>query len=474
MSDFNGSGAASGATQGAAAGSAFGPWGTAIGAVAGGLLGGFGGSKEKVAQQQAMPEPYTQSGVTTPYGGLIVDPVTGRVVYSSTAGAFNPEAYRNQLLMDKLLGGNTATAGLDQQIAAIDAQIKALQQGSSNVQTKAQVLGDLYDPNTGDLINPTDYINKRGGAVPNNLWNKFMTDTGGNFGSKNKDISFNKWLRDTVKQYGSQNLSKWEHDKKTIESNQSVAQGQIAQLQQQLNSLQGYKDQVGSFTSPILDMFDQAGGGTGQANYLNTLLANQSAAQTQANRNALAARGMGSSTMQDLANAQATTQLGLAQQQNLQNVSQQGFQNRLNLLNYLTGANNASNQLGLSQAGMNLNYLTPGSSIAGNNAQNQWNINAGNIQAQNNQNMANANLSAINNQRNLQNWGSAAGALGYGLGNVDWSSMFGGGQPVTTQTNTGYGTGTGWADYLPEQNINTSLNTALPEAWSNPTYSKQS
>ena len=86
---WNNSGMASGAASGAAAGTAVLPgWGTAIGAVVGGVAGGMNGAQDSAAAPQ-LPATRYPGAVSSPYGSMIYDPITGgtRYVQNTSQGS---------------------------------------------------------------------------------------------------------------------------------------------------------------------------------------------------------------------------------------------------------------------------------------------------------------------------------------------------------------------------------------------------
>lgn len=70
----------------------------------------------------------------TSYPSYYTDPITGRVVYSSrlTGGTGN-ESYTNQRILDALMGTNTASANLAQDIASTEAWIAEVQKAGGDV-----------------------------------------------------------------------------------------------------------------------------------------------------------------------------------------------------------------------------------------------------------------------------------------------------------------------------------------------------
>ena len=115
---WNNSGMASGAASGAAMGTAVMPgWGTAIGGVLGAAMGGMSGGQEQMNAPQ-LPATRYPGAVSSPYGSMMYDPVTGgtRYVQNTSQGAYNPSSYQDASLYDALMGGNGASSGLTQQL----------------------------------------------------------------------------------------------------------------------------------------------------------------------------------------------------------------------------------------------------------------------------------------------------------------------------------------------------------------------
>lgn len=445
---WNNSGMASGAASGASAGAAFGPWGAAIGGVAGGVLGGLSG-EQTTPEMPTLPATRYPGAVSSPYGSLIYDPVTGgtRYITNQAQGGYTPTSYQDAALYDALMGGTGATSSLSNQIQQQQLMLDQLKaQGGGKVPTYEDY-GIPIDPKTGQPINYQNYINKRGADNP--LWETFMKDTGGKYGSDNVDISFGKWAKDWTNKSLNPAIDSYKIAQKVYGTNQDAANQAIQQQElqlQQMKSLAGDKSAAGAGVAenPLLTALRQQEMEANSPAYLRAMNAQTQEAydnQLRSQDQALAARGLGGSGLAEMTRARMGLQLGNAMNQNALAANQMAgdkrqaaLANRMNMLNFLSGRKDTAFNQGMAQQGLGLQMTGMGSNYGMQNLGNamQRDIAQAGIQGQ--FNLANANTQNANRMAESRNWASALGGLGYGLG----SGSFNWGSP-STHTGTSYG-----------------------------------
>jgi len=445
---WNNSGMASGAASGAAAGSAFGPWGTAIGGVAGGVMGGLSGG-DKMPDVPTLPASRYPGAVSTPYGSMIYDPVTGgtKFIQNSMQGGYTPSSYQDAALYDALLGGNsnTTSSGLTNQIQSAQLMLNQLKAKGAGNQPKYEDFGVVVDPNTGKPINYQDYINKRGTANP--LWDIFMQSTGGSYGSDNPDISFGKWAKDWTAKSLNPAIGAYENATKSYMGNKSAADDAIAQQELQLKQMQGLagdqgQAQAGLSQNPLLAALQRQEAEANDPSYLKVMNAQAQDSydnQLRGSEQALAARGLGASGLGEMTRARMGLQLGntfnqnaLAANQMATDKRQSALNNRMNMLNFLSGRKDTGFNQGMQQQQLGLSQMGLGSQVGTNqmNQQSQRDVAQAGLQSQ--YGLAQWNQNNANQMGTQRNWASALGGLGYGIG----SGGYGNGSPAA-YTNSG-------------------------------------
>ena len=444
---WNNSGMASGAAQGAATGASFGPMGAVIGGVGGAVIGGLSGQQEGPGAPPTLPAIGYPGAVSTPYGSMIYNPITGSTNFVNGGNqTFDPTSYQNQLLYDQLMGsGGTTSQTLADQIQKLQLQLQQTQSAAGNAPTYAD-FGDkiVIDPKTGEPVNYQNYINVRGAANP--LWDRFMRETGGNYGSKNQDISFGKWAKDWTNRYQTPAVEQFQKAQQAYEANKTATGNNAQQIELQLKQLQGLQEQGGSSgasSNPILQAINQQQAMANDPSYLRAMNAQTQEGYDNAlnqQDQALAARGLGSSGLAEITKARMGLQLNNARNQNQLAANQQStalnqnaFNNRMNMLNFLAGRSDTAFGKGMQQQGLGLQQMGLGYQVGNNqqNLQNQNNLAQVGLATQ--YNLANTAARNLNTQNTNNQWASALGTLGYGLGNgsIDWSS------PTTTAHVTG-------------------------------------
>jgi len=407
---------------GMAAGAAFGgPMGAAVGGALGGAVGGMFDSEGNPYTPPDLQQYGGIGAVQGTYGGSYVDPVTGRVVYASNTNTPTMQSYQDQQTYNQLMGYGGGTSELDQRIKSQQATLDALKkQGAGSVK-----LSDFLPPEwigkDGNVVNPQDYINKRGADNP--LWAAFMRDTGGNYGSDNPDISFSKWSKDIYSRNVAPKLADYGNAEKTAKGNQAVYDQQVRDAESQLEALSGIKSQIsggGQTTNPMLSYLEH---GPNQSNYIAQQMTDQYGnAMNQANQQ-LASRGVGASSMSELAHAQGANQLATGILGGQVTGAQNNFNDRLKMLSFLQGnkaqeqANQVSTgglynqQMGMGQA---IGTHTADMNAAQNAAQQGMNLQAG---------FAGQAADQARSAANQNAWGSAVGAIGQYAGQKQSNDM---------------------------------------------------
>ncbi len=413
-------GSSVGSGLGTAAGAFFGP----VGAGVGGALGGMVGSAFDKAPSAPLPPqlgaPATPGAVSGTYGGSYINPVTGQIVYASNANMPSSTQMYNQDLMSRLMGYGGGGQDLTRQIAAQQGTLDRLKsQGAGAVK-----LTDYVDPawvskdDPNKVINWQDYINKRGADNP--LWDLFMGSTNGNYGSKNPDISFSNWAKDTYNKFLAPKLESYKKAADVAKGNEAVYNQQYADEQQKLATLQDYQTQMGSASeaaskNPILSYLNN---GPDQSNYLQHQMTQQYKNAELANQQSMAKRGMGSSAMSEIGGA--GNRLGLAQGiagAQIQ-AGQQNYNNRLSMLGYLSGQNAQNVQTELGRGGLNNSQMGMGQGVGQNMASATTNQQAANQGMGWQGQMAGFNANQAQGIANQNVWGSAANALGANANNI--------------------------------------------------------
>ena len=450
---WNNSGMASGAASGAAAGTAVLPgWGTAIGAVVGGVAGGMNGAQDSAVAPQ-LPATRYPGAVSSPYGSMIYDPITGgtRYVQNTSQGAYNPSSYQDASLYDALMGGNSASSGLTQQMQQQQLMLDQLKaKGGGKMPTLADF--NLRAGADGKPLLASDYINKGGvdwqgnSRGENPFWEDFMRQTGGQFGGTSGDIAFAKWAREVDKNAAPQ-LQSYQNALKTYESNTGAANDAIQQQELQLAQLKAMAGDPGSASAstsqnPLLLALQQQEAEANSPYYLKSMNAQTQGTydnQLQAQEQALAARGLGSSGLGEMTRARMGLQLGnqfnqnaLAANQMTTDKRQAALNNRMNMLNFLSGRKDTAFNQGMQKESLGMQQVGLGAGYGMQNIGNATQRDIAQTGLNSQYNLANMNNQAAQNMSNQRNWASALGGLGTAA--ASWNRN----NPSTTANTTGY------------------------------------
>ena len=254
-----------GAGVGTAIGSIWGPVGASVGGALGGAVGGMVKSGHAAGPPPDMQAPISPGGVIGDYGGVMRDPYTGLVTYTNNdIGVGNSDIMRNNYLQDLLMGGTGAGATSD-----LDSQI----------QFQQMLIDRLSNPKSSGSANldlskylPKGWVDDKGNILdissPNNIprtsvvWKEFMNDTRGNYGSRNADISFSKWLKDVYDRGVKPKLADFENAKKAVSGNEVVGGEALKAAQLKLQQLQGSRErfaaqQAGIANNPMLQYLNK-------------------------------------------------------------------------------------------------------------------------------------------------------------------------------------------------------------------------
>jgi len=430
---WNNSGMASGAASGASAGASFGPWGAVIGGVAGAAMGGMNGGAEKMDAPQ-LPATRYPGAVSSPYGSMVYDPVTGstRYIQNTNQSAYNPSSYQDASLYDALMGGNSASSGLTQQMQQQQLMLDQLKaKGGGKMPTLAEF--NLRAGADGKPLMASDYINK-GGVNPltgqsngeNPYWEDFMKQTGGQFGGTSGDIAFAKWAREVDKNSAG-DLQSYQNALKAYESNTGAANDAIAQQELQIAQMKALAGDPGSAAAgvsqnPLMMALQQQEAEANSPYYLKSMNAqtqNTYDNQLQAQDQALAARGLGASGLGEMTRARMGLQLGnqfnqnaLAANQMTTDKRQAALNNRMNMLNFLSGRKDAAFSQGMQKEGLGMQQVGMGMGYGMQNINNATQRDIAQTGLNSQYNLANMNNQAAQNMSNQRNWASALGGLG--------------------------------------------------------------
>ena len=433
---WNNSGMASGAASGAAAGTSVLPgWGTAIGAVVGGVAGGMNGAQDSAVAPQ-LPATRYPGAVSSPYGSMIYDPITGgtRYVQNTSQGAYNPSSYQDASLYDALMGGNSASSGLTQQMQQQQLMLDQLKaKGGGKMPTLADF--NLRAGADGKPLLASDYINKGGvdwqgnSRGENPFWEDFMRQTGGQFGGTSGDIAFAKWAREVDKNAAPQ-LQSYQNALKTYESNTGAANDAIQQQELQLAQLKAMAGDPGSASAstsqnPLLLALQQQEAEANSPYYLKSMNAQTQGTydnQLQAQEQALAARGLGSSGLGEMTRARMGLQLGnqfnqnaLAANQMTTDKRQAALNNRMNMLNFLSGRKDTAFNQGMQKESLGMQQIGLGAGYGMQNINNATQRDIAQTGLDSQYNLANWNQDNAQNMADQKTWASSLGNLGYGL-----------------------------------------------------------
>ena len=374
----------SGAASGAAAGSSFGPWGAAIGGLAGGFL-----SPDNQAVQLPTPptlaSPVTPGAVSGQYGQSYIDPVTGKVTYTSSTGNLSSTSLGNQDLQSKLMGyGGT---NYDQLIAQQQAKINSLSPARGWA---------AYGPSTSP-----------GSGVPIPQLKDFFP--------QGVDPMFNTLSKDKLDAIN----QNYQNAMKTYQGNADSSNAALIDANNYLDTLNQAKSQAAK-PNAMLDYLDH---GPDNANYLQGEVTKQFQNAQLANQNANASRGMGSSSMSEIGNAGNAQNLALGILGAQNQAGQQNYTNRNTMLNYLSGQNQQDLSAEQMRGSLNNQQMGQGQQVGMNQSglQTQQGVAQAGLNWQGS--MANANQQQTQNMQNQNNFGSAMGALGNAAGQYNSSQQ---------------------------------------------------
>lgn len=254
-----------GQAVGSIAGSFFGPAGTMIGGALGGAVGGMITSGHNPGPPPDLQAPVSPGGVIGDYGGVMRDPYTGLITYTNNdIGVGNQDIMRNSYLQDILMGGTGAgaTSDLDSQIQfqqmLIDRLSNPKSSGSANLDLSKYLPKGWVD----DKGNILDISNPNNIPRTSPVYQEFQQQTHGNYGSKNPDISFAKWIQDVYKRNVQPKLADFENAKKAVSGNEVVGGEALKAAQLKLQQLQGARQnftgsQAGVANNPMLQYLNK-------------------------------------------------------------------------------------------------------------------------------------------------------------------------------------------------------------------------
>ena len=254
-----------GAGVGTAIGSIWGPVGASVGGALGGAVGGLITSGHDPGPPPDLQAPISPGGVIGDYGGVMRDPYTGLVTYTNNdIGVGNQDIMRNAYLQDLLMGGTGAgaTSDLDAQIQfqqmLIDRLSNPASSGSANLDLAKYIGKDWVGPD-GKVI---DISNPNGISRQSGLYQEFMNQTHGNYGSGNPDISFGKWLQDVYTRNVKPKIADFENAQKAVSGNEVVSGEALKAAKLKLQQLQSSKDQftgsaAGVANNPMLQYLNK-------------------------------------------------------------------------------------------------------------------------------------------------------------------------------------------------------------------------
>jgi hypothetical protein len=397
--------------------------------------------------------PTTPGAVSGTYGGAYVDPVTGRVTYASNTTAPNLQTYQDQNTYNQLMGYGGGGTDLANQIASQQKTLDALKAQGAGSAKLSDYLGPEWIGSDGKVIDYTQYINKEGSANP--LWASFMASTGGQYGSKNPDISFGKWAKDTYSRDVQPALTNYQNAQKTITGNTSVYNQQVQSAQDQLDSLKNIQTQVygangtGTGTSQTNPMLSYLQNGPNQANYISQQVTDQYKNAQNLTNAQNASRGMGSSSMSELAQGQNNNQLAQGILGAQVTGGQNNFNNTTAMLNLLSGNKNAANATQATNTGLYNQQMGLGQGVGQNMSNQTTQQQAAQTGLNMNANQANTNSQLAQNASTTNALTGLAGTAGNAVASsnnntamLNWlnnqNSMKSGGSSYTNQYG-GYG-----------------------------------
>lgn len=246
----------------------------AVGTTAVGAAGAYLNSRNQQTSApppQALPGAVNMGGVMTDYGGLYRDPTTGLVTQQDYR--FDPYGISSNLdaraMWNQFMG-----RGNENQVSDLDWQIKQLQQRYDQMNAPGQgaqsqldlkkyfgayapfiTVDDKGNPSLDKSITP-DNAN----SIPRDseLFQRFMKDTGGNYGSSNRDISFGKWLKDDINRTLNKQMDTFRSDYGSMQGNQQVNTRGLQDIKNQIDYLTQQRGrmaspQTGPGSNPLMD-----------------------------------------------------------------------------------------------------------------------------------------------------------------------------------------------------------------------------
>lgn len=440
---FNTQGAVQGGMSGAGTGASVGGgWGALIG----GVLGAAGGSQLPQAGSGQLGAPPqlaaygNPAAVSSQYGGVYIDPYSGRVVYTNAQGAgggnYAQNAQMNSML-NSLLGiqggGQNDTFQLDQQIKQVQNQLANMRGNDGALAQKffGPLAEAVLDPNTGkpytlEQMRSMGLNNSGSTGSKNNkdfrgsgaLWTQFVNDTGGKYGGSGKiEDAWSRWITDLYKNNLMPQIQSYNKAQETNVGNEAVRKEQTQALEAQLESLTHAKTQLsggaggaggaGGHGQPLLDYLTNAPN-MQRSEVAKQLGDQQSMAHQQASR-----MGMMNSSQAELARGANAINAGQAMNQN----ARQNWQDRMNMISWLQGnqtqqanqaAQSAQTQLAFTGQGLGV-----GTHISDMEAQRQ----AAQAGYNSSYTMGQANLDSARANAQMQGMSQGFGQLAQGIGN---------------------------------------------------------
>lgn len=207
---------------------------------------------------QQLPGPSSPGAINTSYGNLVRDPVTG--AWTSYDYGFDPTQMRSQwdaesMYNDFMGGGNSGvTSDIDWKIKSLQDkynQMKGSPQGAGaagEIPAKFKDLQRFLDEkgNLPDMSDTNAIIQGRiNTPQAKALVDQFQKDTGGKYGSNNRDVSFGKWLRDFNQKNLQPLVQEFQQTQQVQGGNKSSNDAALMDLQNQIDYLTQAKTRYG-------------------------------------------------------------------------------------------------------------------------------------------------------------------------------------------------------------------------------------
>jgi hypothetical protein len=475
---FNSQGAVQGGMSGAGTGASVGGgWGALIG----GVLGAAGGSQLPQAGSGKLPNAPDLMGYSNPaavssqYGGVYVDPYSGRIVYTGAPGA-GAGNYAQNAQMNSMLNSLLGIGGGGNDSFQLDQQIKQVQQQLDNMKTGSGSLADKYfgplaqallDPKTGKPLT-LEQIRQQGFAVgtmgplaasanknwnpktgapsgvdtettknlkdgsvgvPNSLsnaprnalWDQFVNDTGGKYGdSGNITDAWTRWLNDIYSQHIQPKIQEYNKALETDTGNQALRKEQQQGLENQLAQLTHAKEQIYGSGSGATGNGGQAGAGNPLLDYLTQApnmqrneIAKQLSDQQSLARQQASRMGMMNSSQSELAQGNNAINAGQAMNQN----ARQNWQDRMNMISWLQGNQTQQANQATQNAQTQLAFTGQGLGVGTHASDMEAQRQAAQAGYNSSYTMGQANLDSARQNAQMQAMNQGFGALAQGVGN---------------------------------------------------------